>query len=136
MLYENGVEGLTIDNESDGCIATFNTVFANNNGVGGIGVDMVTNVQVLNNTIYDTKLQLAGIKLQNNLGHTNGNKFNNNEIFNCRGYGIHLSNNEGRCCCENECEGNTMWSCKKGNHGFIQIDHGCNDNQCNTSVCK
>ncbi len=97
-MVGNGLEGLTIDNESHRCIVQGNRIASNNGGVGQVGIDLSDLCTISNNIITGAvAVNLPGITFQNNLGFTNFNTINNNVIIDNPGGGILLKNNVGTC---------------------------------------
>ena len=108
----NGLEGLTIDNESHRCIVSGNRILNNKGGVGQVGIDYSDLCSITNNIItyetYDDNIinnpnlpALPGITFQNNLGVTNYNVISNNIIIDNPNGGILLNDNSGYGCNSN-----------------------------------
>lgn len=90
QLYENGAEGLTVDNRSHNNYIYNNWIHLNNTGnrgVGGVGIDESNGNRLDNNTVDYTRFR-SGITFQNNIGGCDGTIVSNNRCNNNEGYGI------------------------------------------------
>ena len=96
LVYDNGYEGITLDNKSDYVIVTSNRIHSNKGGVSQIGIDF-TKFSIINNNIISgtEKTTLGGICFKNNLGNSDRNIVSGNVIDGSSKWGIQLSNNSG-----------------------------------------
>lgn len=89
QIYENGYEGITVDNGSHNNVISYNEIHHNNRycAVGGIGVDASNGNDIVNNNIHDNYCG-SGITFQNNVGGCDGTIVADNQINNNNQYGI------------------------------------------------
>ncbi|KKL57623.1 hypothetical protein LCGC14_2233570, partial [marine sediment metagenome] len=99
-IYDNALEGITIDVTSHGCVCSDNRLVANGvtnahasaGGVGGIGIDNVDFIKVTGNVITNHGTN-AGIAIQNNIGISSNSVISGNVIDNPDTDGIVFINN-------------------------------------------
>lgn len=121
----NGLEGLTVDNQSHRCVIAGNRILNNNGGVGQIGVDLSDLCTFTGNIITGKGgVPLPGICFQNNLGSTNYNNITGNTLLDNPGGGILMRYNA------NSCNFNVVSSNIFRNNGSfsIQLQNYCNGN--------
>jgi hypothetical protein len=99
-LSNNGGEGLTIDNNSGYCTVQGCTISNNNgpnsnshNGVGGIGMDDSSNININHCTINGNGLN--GVCSQNNVGLCNNVVLDTNTIDNNQNWGVYRNLQKG-----------------------------------------
>ena len=128
----NGLEGITIDNQSYRCLISNCNLNANcqTGGVGGIGIDQGDLARIVNCIIQATGSSLPGIKFQNNLGSMSGVNIAGCTLVANGGVGIWISNNGGKTA-----SAVTIIGCRfqTNNTHSVQIDSGCNN--CTVGFC-
>jgi hypothetical protein len=88
-IYENGYEGITIDNGSHNNVVFQNNIHHNNTkcAVGGIGIDGSNGNDIVDNDIISNYCR-SGITFQNNVGGCDGTIVTDNTITGHAQYGI------------------------------------------------
>jgi hypothetical protein len=89
QIWENGYEGITIDNGSHNNAILSNEIHHNNSqsAVGGIGIDGSNGNDIKNNNIHHNYCR-SGITFQNNVGGCDGTIVTDNQISYNAQYGI------------------------------------------------
>lgn len=89
QIYENGYEGITVDNGSHNNVINKNEIRHNNTqcAVGGIGIDASNGNDITNNDIHHNYCR-SGITFQNNVGGCDGTIVTGNTIHDHPQYGI------------------------------------------------
>jgi hypothetical protein len=90
QVYENGAEGITVDNGSHNNDIQFNWIYKNNignRGCGGIGVDEANGNWIKGNNIDFTRYR-SNICFNNQTGNTDGNILADNTIQRAAQWGV------------------------------------------------
>ena len=127
VAYLTGLEGFTDDNSSYRTILVGNKADSccQTGGVGGFGFDNSSGALVSGNFANNTRSNLPGFTLQNNVGPSIYSSFTGNVATDNTGGGIWLKNGAGGTSNNNTVTGFTF----QNNTGFdIKIDAGCTGN--------
>lgn len=108
--FHNGLEGITVDNQSHYAVISGNRVDSNCSlgASAGIGTDFSNYVSITGNTVSNSTHGCGGVKVNNALGSTIGLSVTGNTIYNNNGWGVALVTNGSATTTYSTVSGNTL----------------------------